>query len=86
MLFRSLQQTHDNLKDYYDGYHFSRRNMVDIYNPFSLLNACLLYTSDDENVIAGQGTIGLEILDQLPDVEAVVVPVGGGDVYKRQVY
>ena len=33
---------------------------------------------DDEKVIAGQGTIGLEILDQLPDVEAVVVPVGGG--------
>ena len=33
---------------------------------------------DDENVIAGQGTIGLEILDQLPEVEAVVVPVGGG--------
>lgn len=33
---------------------------------------------DDENVIAGQGTIGLEILDQMPDVEAVVVPVGGG--------
>lgn len=33
---------------------------------------------DDENVIAGQGTIGLEIIDQLPDVEAVVVPVGGG--------
>lgn len=33
---------------------------------------------DDENVIAGQGTIGLELLDQLPDVEAVVVPVGGG--------
>jgi len=33
---------------------------------------------DDEKVIAGQGTIGLEILEQLPDVEAVVVPVGGG--------
>ncbi len=33
---------------------------------------------DDENVIAGQGTIGLELLDQLPDVDAVVVPVGGG--------
>ena len=31
-----------------------------------------------ELVIAGQGTIGLEILAQLPDVEAVVVPVGGG--------
>ncbi len=33
---------------------------------------------DDELVIAGQGTIGLEILEQLPDVEAVVVPIGGG--------
>jgi len=29
-------------------------------------------------VIAGQGTIGLEILDEMPDVEAVIVPVGGG--------
>ncbi len=33
---------------------------------------------DDEAVIAGQGTCGLEIVEQLPDVEAVVVPVGGG--------
>lgn len=33
---------------------------------------------DDENVIAGQGTIGLEILDELPDVDAVIVPIGGG--------
>lgn len=33
---------------------------------------------NDENVIAGQGTIGLELLDQLPDVDAVLVPVGGG--------
>ncbi len=33
---------------------------------------------DDENVIAGQGTIGLELLDQVPDMDAVVVPVGGG--------
>ncbi len=33
---------------------------------------------DDENVIAGQGTIGLELIEQLPDMEAVVVPVGGG--------
>ena len=35
----TIQQTHDNLKELYDGYHFSRRNMVDIYNPFSLINA-----------------------------------------------
>ena len=33
---------------------------------------------DDANVIAGQGTIGLEILDQLPNVDAVLVPIGGG--------
>lgn len=33
---------------------------------------------DDEKVIAGQGTIALEILEQLPDVEAVIVPIGGG--------
>lgn len=33
---------------------------------------------DDEDVIAGQGTIGLELMEQLPDLEAVVVPIGGG--------
>jgi threonine dehydratase len=40
----------------------------------------LLYVSpyNDEMVIAGQGTIGLEILAQMPDVDALVVPVGGG--------
>jgi len=33
---------------------------------------------DDPAIIAGQGTMGLEIIDQVPDVDAVVVPVGGG--------
>ena len=33
---------------------------------------------DDPKVIAGQGTIGLEILEDMPDVEAVIVPIGGG--------
>jgi threonine dehydratase len=33
---------------------------------------------DDPEIIAGQGTAGLEILEQLPDVKAVVVPIGGG--------
>ena len=37
-----------------------------------------IHPYDDELVMAGQGTIGLEILDQLPDVQAVVVPIGGG--------
>ncbi len=40
--------------------------------------ATLIHPFDDEEVIAGQGTIGLEILDQLPQVDAVIVPVGGG--------
>ena len=33
---------------------------------------------DDPEVIAGQGTIGLELLNQVPDLSAVIVPVGGG--------
>lgn len=33
---------------------------------------------DDARVMAGQGTLGLELLEQVPDVQAVVVPVGGG--------
>src|SRR5205823_10098985 len=33
---------------------------------------------EDEKIIAGQGTAGLEILEDLPDVELVVVPIGGG--------
>ena len=33
---------------------------------------------DDPRVVAGQGTLGLEVLEQLPEVEAVIVPVGGG--------
>ena len=33
---------------------------------------------DDDNVIAGQGTIGLEILNELDNIDAVVVPIGGG--------
>lgn len=37
-----------------------------------------IHPFDDPAVIAGQGTIGLEILDQLPDVDAVFVPIGGG--------
>lgn len=37
-----------------------------------------IHPFDDENVIAGQGTIGLELLEQLPDLDAVVVPIGGG--------
>lgn len=37
-----------------------------------------IHPFDDDNVIAGQGTIGLEIVEDLPDVENVIVPIGGG--------
>ena len=41
-------------------------------------NGTFIHPFNDEEVIAGQGTIGLEILDQLPDVDAVVCSIGGG--------
>jgi threonine dehydratase len=37
-----------------------------------------VHAFDDEQVMAGQGTIGLEILEELPDAETVLVPIGGG--------
>ena len=41
-------------------------------------NATFIHAFDDDAIIAGQGSVGLEILDQLPDVEAIICPVGGG--------
>jgi threonine dehydratase len=38
----------------------------------------LIHAFDDDAVIAGQGSLGLEILDQHPDIEAIVSPIGGG--------
>ena len=40
----------------------------------------LVHAFDDEYVIAGQGTIGLELAEQVPDLTTVVVPIGGGGV------
>lgn len=37
-----------------------------------------IHPFDDEDVIAGQGTIALELLEDLPDLDAVIVPIGGG--------
>lgn len=54
----------------------------DAYNRALQLKEEMGYTFihpfNDEDVIAGQGTIGLEVLEQLPDVDVVIVPVGGG--------
>lgn len=38
----------------------------------------ILHSYDDAAIIAGQGTIGLELIEDIPDVDAIVVPVGGG--------
>ena len=45
-----------------------------------------IHPFDDEQVIAGQGTLGLEILNQMPDVEAVVTAVGGGGLLSGVAY
>jgi threonine dehydratase len=41
-------------------------------------NLTYIHGFDDPAIIAGQGTMGLEILKQVPDVDAVVLPIGGG--------
>jgi threonine dehydratase len=40
--------------------------------------ATLVHPFDNPNVMAGQGTVGLEILEQVPNVQAVIAPIGGG--------
>jgi threonine dehydratase len=42
------------------------------------IDATFIHAFDDLNVVAGNGTIGLEIVEDLPDVDAVVIPWGGG--------
>ena len=45
-----------------------------------------IHPFNDEDVIAGQGTIGLELFDQLPDLDAVLVPIGGGGLISGIAY
>lgn len=49
-------------------------------------NYTFIHPFNDPDVIAGQGTIGLEILNQLPDADAVVVPIGGGGLIAGVAY
>ena len=41
-------------------------------------NTTLAHPYNDETIIAGQGTVGLEIIDELPEIGTVIVPIGGG--------
>ena len=45
-----------------------------------------IHPFNDEDVIAGQGTIGLELIDQIPDLDAVIVPIGGGGLISGIAY
>ncbi len=53
----NTEETLSRLKDYYDGYHFSRRNMAEVFNPFSLVNA--LSDMDLKNYWAASGATSL---------------------------
>jgi threonine dehydratase len=57
--------------DYDEAYAEARRREAET-------GAVFVHPFDDPAVIAGQGTLGLELVEQVPDLEAVVVPVGGG--------
>ena len=45
-----------------------------------------IHPFDDEDVIAGQGTIALEVAEQIPDLDAIIVPVGGGGLISGIAY
>lgn len=47
---------------------------------------CFIHPFNDPDVIAGQGTIGLEIMEQLPEVDIVIVPIGGGGLISGVAY
>ncbi len=60
---------------YNEAVKFQKETGAEFIHPF-----------DDEDVIAGQGTIALELLKQLPDINAVVVPIGGGGLISGIAY
>ena len=64
---------------YDDAYEYARKLEQETHATF-------IHPFNDEEVIAGQGTIGLEILEQLNDVDAVVVPIGGGGLIAGVAY
>lgn len=53
-------------------------SMVEVNRVVEEEGRILVHAFDDDRVIAGQGTIGLELLEQLPNLTAVIVPIGGG--------
>jgi len=56
----------------------SLEESLDQANKLVEKGSTFIHPYDDKDIIAGQGTIGLEIVSQLPDVENILVPIGGG--------
>lgn len=56
-------------------------NVATTHNYPPLSDNAFVHPFADPNMIAGNGTIGLEILEELPDVKSVVVPFGGGGLF-----
>jgi threonine dehydratase len=54
-----------------DAYAYAREQQ-------KITGASFIHAYDDHDLIAGQGTLGLEVLSQVPSVESIIVPVGGG--------
>jgi threonine dehydratase len=52
--------------------------LADAFDYADTHGATFIHAFEDEQVIAGQGTIGLELLDQVDDIDTLVVPIGGG--------
>ena len=64
-----------------DSDRIERMTMFNAESSFLLLEEggkTFIHPFDDTDVIAGQGTMGLEILEDVPDVETIIVPIGGG--------
>jgi threonine dehydratase len=55
-----------------------KKNAFDRAQRIAAEGRVLVHPFEDDRVAAGQGTVALEILEQLPDVEVVVIPIGGG--------
>lgn len=49
-------------------------------------NAVFVHPFDDEDVIAGQGTVALELIEQMPNLDAIIVPAGGGGLFAGIAY
>lgn len=58
--------------------HFSTNTLYIILFLDSSLHIFIMCRYDHPQIIAGQGTVALEILEQVQDVDAVIVPTGGG--------